>query len=111
MAPPPRIRHFLYKLDDIEKAARQRFPECSFLYLYNVTHEYVLYFREIVARHPEIINTPMLDALHFYFDEKLEQIFRSKGDFTYLAYEIDEQGIWPANHQSGRYSAWVSQTK
>lgn len=108
MAPPRAIRHFLPHLSEIERASRRRFSDNSFLYLQNVTHESVHYFRSILASNPHLVGTPALDALHFYFEEFLLDVFRSRANFSYLAFEVDGQSSWPANHVAGRYSGWVS---
>ncbi len=107
MAPPIILNKYLYRLDDIEKRARYRFGHCSFLYLHNITLEYCAYFKWLTKNKSHDIHGAMIDALHFYFKEKLRELFISRSDIEWIVYEYDQSGLFPADHQPGHYSKWI----
>jgi len=107
MAPPPSIRKYLYRLDDIERLARQRFGSCSFLYLYSITAQYIAYFKWLTTRDNDRIEGYHLDALHFYFHEKLRELFLSRSDIEWLSFEVSGSDLFPSDHIVSPHSGWV----
>ena len=104
---PHLIKPYLYKLDDIETYARKRFSHCTFLYLMCVSREFVAYFRYITTAHADTINGPLVDALYFYFNERLREIYISKCDLEMLVLDIDDDLLFPEGHQGAHHSNWI----
>ena len=104
---PHQIRRYCYNLDHIVKIGRLRFSNDTIAFLQYVTSEFTSYFIELIKIRKSIFSSEMIDCLYFYFSEKLRGIFAACGDFQWIAFEFDTNGLFPAGHVQGNHRRWI----
>ncbi|MEH6649147.1 MAG: hypothetical protein V7707_03880 [Motiliproteus sp.] len=99
----PKIRPYLYPLDDIETRARKNFGHCTGLYLHYITREFMRYWRELQQQDNEVLQGRGWDQLNFYFDQKLREIASARMEMEWLIFEYDDEQLFDTDHVPGPF--------
>ncbi len=90
-------RQYLYELDDIETRARRKFGDCTHLYLYFVSREFMRYWRHL--QKTENLPDVVWGELYFFFNQNLFEIARCRLDLMWMIYEYDEDQLFHMDYE------------
>ena len=97
------IKPYLYELDRIYTFNRKRYPDTQSYMLYQITIDFMHYWRQLANRSFDSLSIAAQDELYFYFNERLRHFHDVHLDLYWLIDDLDGEPLYSDGRSPDRF--------